>query len=124
MSFLGRHFSWAVTLLLGAAALGACNKERGESIKLVNEGILSERSGGHQMAYAKYWRANSIDPTNPRALFLMAVIELYDLKQPEKGLEHLITAEKLAPTDRDILFHLGRYYANTKPKDPAKALPF
>ncbi len=125
MSFTGRRFLVAVALLTGAIApLGACNRDRGESIKLVNEGILSERNGGHQMAYAKYWRAASIDPANHRALSLMGIIELYDRKEAQKGVEHLLAAEKLAPNDRDILFHLGRFYANTKPVDPAKALGF
>lgn len=108
----------AMALTTFAPAMGACNKDRAEGIKLLNDGISREELGDSEVAYALYVRAHNIDPTNHRALFQMAVIELYDRKQPDKAVEHLLAAEKLQPADRDVLFQLGRFYAT--PEKPAK----
>ena len=119
--------STVTALVLLASTLpsvSACNKERAEGIKLLNDGVKREELGDREIAYALYVRANGIDPTNHRALFQMALIELYDRKQPDKGVEHLLAAEKIEPTDRDVLYQLGRYYATLEKPDVAKALGY
>lgn len=121
---LTRTTALTVALGLFAPTLGGCNKERAEGIKLLNDGIKREELGDREIAYALYTRANGIDPTNHRALFQMAIIELFDRNQPEKGLEHLLAAEKIEPTDRDVLYQLGRYYATLPKPDPAKSLGY
>ena len=80
--------------LLGPS-LVACNKERAEGIKLLNDGIKREELGDHEIAYALYVRSSGIDPTNYRALFQMALIEMFDRNQPDKGIEHLLALQVL-----------------------------
>lgn len=94
---------------LAATSVG-CAKERTESIKLINEAIQKEKLGNTEVAYALYARAVAIDPTNHRAHFQMALIDLYDKKQPDKARDRLLEAEKLVADDRDVLYQLGRYY--------------
>lgn len=113
-----------VLLASSLPSVAACNKERAEGIKLLNDGVTREELGDREIAYALYVRANGIDPTNHRALFQMALIELYDRKQPDKGVEHLLAAEQIEPTDRDVLYQLGRYYATQDKPDIAKALGY
>lgn len=103
---------------------GGCDKERTESIKLVNEAVKKEQLGDREVSYALYVRAAAIDPTNHRALFQMAVIELFDRNQPDKALEHLLAAEKIDGKDRDVLYQLGRFYAVAPKPDPEKALSY
>ena len=114
----------AMALTTFAPTISACNKDRAEGIKLLNDGISREDLGDSEVAYALYVRAHNIDPTNHRALFQMAIIELFDRKQPDKAVEHLLAAEKLQPADRDVLYQLGRYYATQAKPDVAKALGY
>lgn len=124
--------SWRRQAGLGLSALPAlllvtasgCDKERSESIKLVNEAVKKEQLGDREVSYALYVRAAGIDPTNHRALFQMAVIELFDRNQPDKALEHLLAAEKLDGKDRDVLYQLGRFYTVAAKPDPDKALGY
>jgi Tfp pilus assembly protein PilF len=112
-------------VLVGAGAtLVGCNKDRAEGIKLLNDGVRAEELGDREIAYALYVRANGIDPTNHRALFQMALIEMFDRKQPDKAIEHLLEAEKIEPNDRDVLYQLGRYYATLDKPDSAKAVAY
>lgn len=120
-------FSFVVSsfLLLGFAGIaGGCDKNHAEGIKLLNDGIEREQLGDREIAYALYVRAHGVDPQNHRALFQMALIEMYDRGQPDKALEHLLAAEQLEPTDRDVLYQLGRYYATLEKPDEAKALAY
>lgn len=98
-----------------------CAKERAESIKLINEAIQKEELGNTEVAYALYARAAAIDPTNHRAHFQMALIDLYDKKQPDKARDRLLEAEKLVADDRDVLYQLGRYYLSLEQSGPAGA---
>lgn len=102
----------AKTLFVAALALSSvgCAKERAESIKLINEAIQKEELGNTEVAYALYARAVAIDPTNHRAHYQMALIDLYDKKQPDKARDRLLEAEKLVADDRDVLYQLGRYH--------------
>jgi Tfp pilus assembly protein PilF len=117
-----RHLaaSFAIAALL--ATTPACNKERTESINLINEALDHEARGSIELAYSNYMRAATIDPANHRAFFHMAQIELYDRAEPDKGLANLAKAAELAPDDRDVLYHLGRYYATLDKPDTDKAL--
>lgn len=119
-----RSIAFLLALSTLAPTLGGCDKERTEGIKLVNDGIKREELGDREVAYALYVRAHGIDPTNHRALFQMAIIELYDRNQPDKAVEHLLAAEQIEPTDRDVLYQLGRYYATAPKPDHAKALSY
>jgi len=110
-------------VLIGLAVSG-CRKERTESINLINEGLQREFEGSTEIAYSNYLRAATIDPQNHRAFFHAALIEILDRDEPEKGLAHLAQAEKLAPDDRDIVYHLGRLHAVQTPLDADKALAF
>ena len=87
---LTRSGALALALGLFAPTMAGCNKDRAEGIKLLNDGVKREELGDREIAYLLYVRANSIDPTNHRALFQMAIIELFDRNQPDKGLEHLL----------------------------------
>lgn len=108
---------------LAATSVG-CAKERAESIKLINEAIQKEELGNTEVAYALYARAVAIDPTNHRAHFQMALIDLYDKKQPDKARDRLLEAEKLVADDRDVLYQLGRYYLSLEQPDLDKALSY
>lgn len=107
---------------LAATSVG-CAKERAESIKLINEAIQKEELGNTEVAYALYARAVAIDPTNHRAHFQMALIDLYDKKQPDKARDRLLEAEKLVADDRDVLYQLGRYHLSLEQSDLAGSAP-
>ncbi|TNF30044.1 MAG: tetratricopeptide repeat protein [Deltaproteobacteria bacterium] len=104
---LRRPFLIVASLAL-VAALPGCDKNRVESIKLVNSGIQAANAGSADSAYGYFTRAARIDPENHRAYYEAALIDLYDKGRQEEGLARLETAEKLAPHDRDVLFQLGR----------------
>lgn len=114
---------FVLATLLATSAIG-CAKERTESIKLINEAINKEKLGNTEVAYALYARAVAIDPTNHRAHFQMALIDLYDKKQPDKARDRLLEAEKLVSDDRDVLYQLGRYYLSLEQPDLDKALGY
>lgn len=109
--------------MLMLSAVG-CSKERAESIKLINEAIQKEGLGNTEVAYALYARAVAVDPTNHRAHYQMALIDLYDKKQPDKARDRLLEAEKLVADDRDVLYQLGRYHLSLEQPDYEKALGF
>jgi Tfp pilus assembly protein PilF len=54
----------------------------------------------------------------------MALIDLYDKKQPDKARDRLLEAEKLVADDRDVLYQLGRYYLALEQPDLDKALSY
>jgi Flp pilus assembly protein TadD len=112
-----------VALALGLGlALAGCKKERKESIELINEALAQEQAQSLSLAYSNYMRAATIDPGNHRAFFHMALVEILDRNEGEKGLAHLLEAEKLAPDDRDVVYHIGRYHAVQPKPDIEKAL--
>lgn len=111
-------------LIALSIAITGCKKERTESINLINEGLGQEGQGALELAYSNYMRASTIDPGNHRAFFHMAIVEIFDRKEGDKGLAHLMQAEQLAPDDRDVVYHLGRYHAAQKQPDAAKALEY
>lgn len=111
-------------LALSPMTFNGCQKERAESIKLINEGIQKENLGNVEVAYALYARAIAIDPTNHRAHFQMAVIDLYDKKQLDKARDRLLEAERLVADDRDVLYQLGRYSLAIDKPDYDKAIAY
>ncbi|HRE88646.1 MAG TPA: tetratricopeptide repeat protein [Myxococcota bacterium] len=119
-TFLAFASRLALATLLASSSVG-CAKERAESIKLINEAINKEKLGNTEVAYALYARAVAIDPTNHRAHYQMALIDLYDKKQPDKARDRLLEAEKLVADDRDVLYQLGRYYLSLEQADKAPA---
>lgn len=124
MKELVRPLAILLALPLMSIPMSGCDKDRAEGIKLLNDGVKAEEFGDREIAYALYVRANGIDPTNHRALFQMALIEMYDRDQPEKAEQHLLEAEKIQPEDRDVLYQLGRYYATRPKPDADKALSY
>lgn len=113
-----------VVVLASMLLSAACSKERAESIKLINEAVQKEEMGNTEVAYALYARAVAIDPTNHRAHYQMALIDLYDKKQPDKARDRLLEAEKLVADDRDVLYQLGRYHLSLDPPGLDKALAY
>jgi|GEM_PF-1387715 len=103
-----RRYTVLVASLALVATLPGCDKNRTESIKLVNAGIQAANAGNPESAYGYFTRAARIDPENHRAYYEAALVDLYDKGQHDEGLARLETAEKLAPRDRDVLFQLGR----------------
>jgi len=115
---------FVVIALLASLPLAACSKERTESINLINEGLTRESQGSRESAYSIYLRAATIDPQNHRAFFHLALMEMFDRNEAEKAVFHLEQAEALAPDDRDVMYHLGRYYATTPVPAVDKALSY
>lgn len=113
---------FVVIALVAGLGLAACSKERSESINLINDGLTFESQGSRESAYSNYLRATKIDPANHRAFFHLALMEMFDRNEAEKGVLHLEEAAKLAPDDRDVLYHLGRYYATAAVPNVDKAL--
>jgi tetratricopeptide (TPR) repeat protein len=105
-------------------AHAACDKARTDSIASMNQAVQKEGLGETELAYALYARAAKIDPTNHRALYQMALVELYDKQEAAKALEHLQAAEALVADDRDVLYQLGRYHATLAKPDYDKALGY
>lgn len=103
-----RRLLCALALLAASAPTSGCDKNRAESIKLVNEGIRAVNAGSPEAAYGYFVRATRIDPENHRAYYEAALVDLYDKGRHDEGLGRLETAEKLAPHDRDVLFQIGR----------------
>jgi len=110
--------------LTSSGLFSGCDKERAESIKLINEAVQKQNLGNIEVAYALFARAIAIDPTNHRAHYEMALIDLYDKKQTDKGRDRLLEAEKLVADDRDVLYQLGRYYIENEKPDADKALSY
>ncbi len=96
----------ALALLLGAPG---CDKNQAEGIKLVNSGVRALNAGDREAAYSHFMRATRIDPSNHRAYYEMALIDLYDKADARaKGVSNLEVADRLQPRDRDVLYQLGR----------------
>lgn len=102
-------------LLILALSTAACDQARTESLKTLIEGTERESLGNTEEAYVYYRRAYGLDNANHRALFQMALIELYDQDEPERALEHLKQAAALEDGDRDVFYQLGRFYATADP---------
>lgn len=108
MTTAPRRYLALVAALALIATLPGCDKNRTESIKLVNDGIRAANAGNAESAYGYFTRAARVDPENHRAFYEAALVDIYDKNRHDAGMARLETAEKLAPHDRDVLFQLGR----------------
>lgn len=99
-------------LLVGAWALpsGCDQKKRNESIQLTNHGLNALADGDTETAYSMFRRATRVDPKNHRALYELALVDIYDNEERQRGMASLEAAEKIQPEDRDVLYQLGRNY--------------
>ncbi len=98
--------------VMASTSLTGCDKQRAESIKLINEGIRKLDAGRTEAAYSYFKRASKLDPDNGQAFYEMALVDLYDRDRRQEGLANMEQAEKLLGEDRDVLYHLGRTYAD------------
>ena len=61
-----------LALLLTASA---CNRERNQSIKLMNDALREFQSGNTAAAITVFNQAASVDPTNDRVFFYRALLK-------------------------------------------------
>lgn len=98
-----------LALLVTLVAACAGGREAAEATRLYNQGIEASASGAKDAAYSAFVRASKLDPDNHRALYEMALIDLYDKRDAyAKGVAELEMAEKIQPRDRDVLYQLER----------------
>ncbi|MCA9518081.1 MAG: tetratricopeptide repeat protein, partial [Myxococcales bacterium] len=106
-----QRLSFASLAVALASLAGGCagGREGAEATRLYNQGIEASAAGARDAAYSYFVRASKLDPENHRALYEMALIDLYDKRDAyQKGLAELEMAESIQPRDRDVLYQLER----------------
>lgn len=97
----------AVAATLAAPAAG-CDKNRTDSIVLVNQGVRALDRGDVGTARSHFARAARLDPANAAAHYHLGLVMLYHAGEPGQALIHFETAQQLETDNVETLFQLGR----------------
>lgn len=114
MASIGRNLSAIAVLFMLGGPLAACNQERNESIRLMNEGIRLYRNQRVDRAAKLLADAVKTDPTNDRAHYFEGMIRFQKFGDAPKAEELLRKAIELNNDDADYHYQLGAVLAATE----------
>lgn len=100
---------WALvgSLGLGALAVTGCNRERNESIKLMNQGLQAFKRDRLTEALTFLGQASDVDPTNDRAFFYQGLLYEQKLDKFGQAEESYRRAIELNGANAEYHYHLG-----------------
>ena len=105
-----------------ASAAPQCDTRRTDSLRAVHAGIQRYKEGSHTVALKQFRDAVTIDDTNDKAHYFLALVAFHQFHDNRNAEKHFRKALDLKQTDPEYHYQYGALLAETGRYD--QALPF